>query len=160
MLNTLLSRYARHAVAGLVLTGSLGLGFAGVAAAAPNRPEHPTSPTSTTRVPRPEPTTSTTRPPRPAESEFNCKRAAGALIELRKHNQELALRYARLQKLRDEAVAAGKTEAVARIDKAIAEATARHAALVERAKAVAAKISEKCSPADQASVEGGADVDG
>ena len=170
MSNTLLYRAARPALAGLILAGSLGMGFAGVAAAAPGPRERPatTSTTNTTRPEkaekaerpeRPEVTTSTTRPERPRENEFSCGRAVAVLREMKEHNDELAQRFARLDKLREAAVTAGNTEAVARIDKAIAGAKARQAKMVDKAKALAAKVADKCSPADKA-VADDADVDG
>lgn len=139
MSNTLLTRSTRKVLAGLVFAGSLGLGLAAVAGAAP---------------------TDTTRPPRPTtEATFNCKRAANALRVLRQENQHLILRYNRLETLRDEAAAAGQHEAVARIDKALELAKTRHAQMVERAKTIAAKLRENCAPADHVPVDGTWDLE-
>lgn len=120
--------FFRKSIAGIVLTGGVIAGTAGIASA--------------------EGDTTTTRP----TQEQICERAAGAWDRLVAFDARLKEHYQKLGELRDEAAAAGRTELADKLTRRMEVLKNRHDLVVQRMKNLHDRAAEKCQlpapPAD------------
>ena len=108
--------------AGAMLAATVSIGSAGIAGAAEDAPS------------RPAPTT-----------EQRCERARVVLHRVDVVDDRLHSQYRKLLELKARAEAAGKTDAVARIDARLAQLRERHARLQEHVQNIHDRVAEACN---------------
>jgi tryptophanyl-tRNA synthetase len=115
--------FFRSSIAGIVLSGGLLAGTAGIAAAE---------------------TGSTTTPERPSTEQV-CQRASTAWQRLLTLDEKLHEHYQKVVALRDKAAAEGKTELAAKLTQRLERVKERHLRVEAKLKEIHAKGAAKCN---------------